>query len=96
MINNPASLVKIASLDERNEPIHVADAPRRMNTMEKPQIKAPELSSTLAFSLLKKEFELLAVLISSRETPDIKDKYPGTSGRTHGDKNEIKPAANAI
>jgi len=35
-------------------------------------------------------------LISANETPDIKEIYPGTRGQTHGDKKEIKPAANAI
>jgi hypothetical protein len=35
-------------------------------------------------------------LISANETPDIKEIYPGTKGKTHGDKKEIKPAANAI
>jgi hypothetical protein len=34
--------------------------------------------------------------ISANETPDIKERYPGTRGRTHGDKKEIKPAANAM
>src|SRR4051812_30655230 len=27
--------------------------------------------------------------------PEIKEMYPGTSGSTHGDRNEIRPAANA-
>jgi hypothetical protein len=35
-------------------------------------------------------------LISANETPDIKEIYPGTKGKTHGDKKEINPATNAI
>jgi hypothetical protein len=29
------------------------------------------------------------------EKPAAKDRYPGTSGNTHGDKNEITPAIKA-
>ena len=34
--------------------------------------------------------------ISVKVTPDIKEIYPGTRGKTQGDKKEISPAANAI
>ena len=32
---------------------------------------------------------------SSTPAPEISDTYPGTSGSTHGDRNEISPATNA-
>src|SRR5271157_551157 len=32
---------------------------------------------------------------SSTPTPEIRETYPGTSGSTHGDKNEISPATKA-
>jgi hypothetical protein len=34
--------------------------------------------------------------ISVKVTPDIKEIYPGTSGKTQGDKKEINPAAKAM
>jgi len=33
---------------------------------------------------------------SSKPIPETKERYPGTSGKTQGDVNETKPAANAI
>jgi hypothetical protein len=46
--------------------------------------------------LLRKRVLPSFSLISANETPDMKEIYPGTRGKTHGDKKEIKPAANAI
>jgi hypothetical protein len=43
-----------------------------------------------------KAAELSCVLIPVNDTPEIKEIYPGTSGRTQGDKKEIKPAAKAM
>ena len=50
----------------------------------------------IRFSLLRNGVLPSFSPISANETPDIKERYPGTSGKTHGDKKEIKPAANAI
>jgi hypothetical protein len=50
----------------------------------------------IRFSLLRNGVLPSFSPISANETPDIKERYPGTSGRTHGDKKEIKPAANAM
>jgi hypothetical protein len=32
---------------------------------------------------------------SSNDTPEMNERYPGTTARTHGDANETNPAANA-
>jgi hypothetical protein len=34
--------------------------------------------------------------ISSNETPEINERYPGTIGRTHGEMNESKPKMKAV
>src|SRR6202522_3511302 len=34
-------------------------------------------------------------LSSSRPAPEIRERYPGTSGSTQGERNEINPAKNA-
>jgi hypothetical protein len=33
--------------------------------------------------------------MSSNETPEMYEMYPGTSGRTHGEMNDRTPAKNA-
>jgi hypothetical protein len=32
---------------------------------------------------------------SSKPTPEIIERYPGTNGRTQGDRNEVRPAKKA-
>ena len=32
---------------------------------------------------------------SSKPAPEINERYPGTRGNTHGDRNEMSPAKNA-
>ena len=96
MITSPASRVKTDILDARRFPNQVAEAPRRIKTSENPTIKKIELFRILRFSLLGKAAEPPCALISVNDTPDIKEIYPGTSGRTQGDKKEIRPAANAM
>jgi hypothetical protein len=77
-------------------PIQVADAPKRINTIENPVIKNKALIKMIRLSLLIRTLLPSAVFISSRENPEINEIYPGIRGRTQGDKNEIKPAANAM
>jgi hypothetical protein len=96
MITSPATFVRIDIFDEINDPIQVAVAPSKINTMENPMMKEIELYRIIIFSLLRKRVPPSFSLISANETPDIKEIYPGTRGRTQGDKKEIKPAANAI
>jgi hypothetical protein len=54
------------------------------------------LKRMIRFSLLRNGMPPSLSLISANETPDIKEIYPGTRGKTQGDKKEIKPAANAM
>ncbi len=96
MIINPAIFVRKEIFDTKKAPIHVADAPRRINTIENPTTKNIELNIIMRLSLLRNAVLLSFPVISSMETPDIKEIYPGTSGKTHGDRNEINPAANAM
>src|SRR5580692_10561025 len=60
-----------------------------MKTMLKPMMKAAELSITLRKSCPSFIFSC------STPTPEIKETYPGTSGRTQGDRKEINPATKA-
>ncbi len=96
IIINPQILEINDIFDERNVPIQVADAPRRMNTRENPAIKNSELITIIRFSPLGTEGVLVFSFISVKVTPDIKEIYPGTRGKTQGDKKEINPAAKAM
>jgi hypothetical protein len=96
MITSPANFVRIDIFDEIKVPIQVADAPSKINTMENPMMKKIELKRIIRFSFLRNGVLPSFSPISANETPDIKERYPGTKGKTHGDKKEIKPAANAI
>src|SRR5712675_736339 len=68
----------------------VAAAPSITNTSVKPRINMSECNSTV-FSSLRSLF-----CSSSTLAPEISETYPGTSGSTHGDKNETIPARNAV
>lgn len=71
--------------------MNVADAPSEIKTMEKPIMK------NKTFKRMRFRTAVLSaeVCISSKLTPEIKDKYPGTIGRTQGEMKDIKPAVNA-
>src|SRR5580704_14089862 len=60
-----------------------------MKTMLKPMMKAAELSITLRKSCPSFIFSC------STPTPEIRETYPGTSGSTQGERNEINPATKA-
>ena len=96
IITSPAIFVRNEILVDNNVPNHVADAPKRMKISENPTIKNTELRTTLSFCLVSSPLPGEPPFISCRETPDIKEMYPGISGRTQGDKNEINPATNAM
>ena len=96
IIINPPILDINDIFDERNAPSQVADAPRRINTSENPATKKSELIRTIRFSLFRNDGMRFFSFISVKVTPDIKEIYPGTSGKTQGDKKEINPAAKAI
>src|SRR5438270_126402 len=71
-------------------PMLVAAAPSITNTRVKPRMNMSECNSTV--------FNNLRSLVCSSSTlaPEISETYPGTSGNTHGDKNETIPATNAV
>ena len=79
-------------LSNKNCPTAVAVAPSKMKINEKPRIKKRVLRI-----ILRRAFDLSPVVsISFSDTPDIKDIYPGTIGRTQGDIKERNPNANAV
>lgn len=96
IITNPPILDINESFDERNAPIQVAEAPRRTNTRENPATKNSELITIIRFSPPRTDGMPVFSFISAKVTPDIKEIYPGTRGKTQGDKKEINPAAKAM
>jgi hypothetical protein len=60
-----------------------------INTILNPRMNATEFSITLRKRCPCCDFN------SSRPTPEIREIYPGTSGRTQGERKEINPAAKA-
>lgn len=68
-----------------------AAAPRNENAIEKPAVKNRELITAFLVAFLLSLFES-----SLAEKPEIKDKYPGKRGSTHGVKKDAKPAAKAV
>src|ERR1041385_3570563 len=71
------------------EPTRPAVVPRNRKMIDKPALNASELMITAR--------RLLAPSLSpSMLTPEISEMYPGTSGNTHGERNESMPAANEI
>src|SRR5215510_12016061 len=71
------------------DPTNPAVVPRNRKMTDKPALKASELIIT-ARRLLVPSFR------PSILTPEISEIYPGTSGNTHGDRNEAMPATNEI
>src|SRR5215469_3251742 len=72
-----------------NRPIEVAAAPSATNTRVNPRIKVREFTIT---ALIRLAFSAWS---SSTEAPEINEIYPGTSGSTHGERNEASPATKA-
>jgi hypothetical protein len=69
MITTPATLVSKNNLLESMLPNHVAEAPKRIKTAEKPRTKRKDLAIKAALIRLAR----LATVISSRETPETKE-----------------------
>src|SRR5208337_1945168 len=86
MMTTPAMRASSDLYCARTWPTSVEIAPSVMKTMLNPMMKAAELSITLRKSCPSCSFNC------STPTPEIKETYPGTSGSTQGDKNEISPA----
>jgi hypothetical protein len=59
-----------------------------------PKSRPYEIKSALNPST--KRNEPMSTFPRDRENPAAYVKYPGTSGRTHGDRNEMRPARTAI
>src|SRR5579863_25317 len=89
MMTTPAISASSALYCVINWPTSVATAPSATNTMPKPRLNMSELRITLGINPLPPRRN------SSTPTPDINDTYPGTRGKTQGERNETSPAANA-
>src|SRR5437879_1925135 len=89
MMITPAILLSRARCCRVACPIELATAPNTMNTRLNPRMNITEFSITERISLPS------CWRSSSTPAPEISDTYPGTSGSTHGDRNEISPATNA-
>src|SRR5208283_4639278 len=89
MMTAPAMRASSDLYCARTWPTSVEIAPSVMKTMLNPMMKAAELSITLRKSCPSCSFNC------STPTPEIRETYPGTSGSTQGDKNEISPATKA-
>src|SRR6267154_6089388 len=90
MMTAPATQVRYFLYSRISCPTLVAAAPSITNTRVKPRINMSECNSTV-FNNLRSLF-----CSSSTLAPEIRETYPGTSGSTHGDKNETIPARNAV
>src|SRR5437588_8180107 len=89
MMITPAILLSTARCCRVACPTELATAPNTMNTRLNPRMNITEFSITERISLPS------CWRSSSTPAPEISDTYPGTSGSTHGDRNEINPATNA-
>src|SRR5690349_14091499 len=89
MITTPEMTASLALYIASNWPTEVEIAPSETKTMLNPMMKAIELSITF---LSKPEF---CSCNCSTPAPEISDTYPGTSGKTQGERNEITPAKKA-
>src|SRR5208282_5512647 len=89
MMTTPAMRASSDLYCARIWPTSVEIAPKVMKTMLKPMMNAAKLSITLRKSCPSCSFSC------STPTPEIRETYPGTSGSTQGDRNEINPATKA-
>ena len=60
-----------------------------MKIVENPRTKVTERAETFL------NLDVVGSLADGAAVPDTKARYPGTSGRTHGERNEITPATMA-
>src|SRR5882724_7694038 len=70
-------------------PTRPAVVPSARKMRERPALNASEFRMTALRALVPS-------LSRSTLMPDISDMYPGTSGKTHGERNDSMPAAKAI
>src|SRR2546430_6193341 len=87
IISAPAIGGGVVRFSRKNEPTALADAPNEMKTVENPttnesaDAKSPPRGCCPCRNC-------------SMPTPDNIEIYPGTSGSTHGERNETSPARN--
>ena len=77
----------VLPLETNQPPIPPKNIPIQTKTKVKPIIKSKVASNA---------FDFLIDLLAFKPKPVINERYPGTSGNTHGDKKEITPALNEI
>ena len=82
----PAIILNTSEFFNNICPKNEADAPNKMNTVEKPKQNNTK-GKSLIFFFSK---------ISSSDCPEINDRYPGINGNTQGDKKLTNPAPKAI
>ena len=86
IITIPAIILKVSEFCKSVWPKKDADAPKMINTVEKPKQNKIKGSIFIFF-----DFK-----ISCNDWPEIKETYPGIKGKTQGDKKLISPAPKAI
>ena len=82
----PAVILKISEFCKSVWPKKEAEAPKIINTVEKPKQN----------KIKGKIFILFDFKISCNDWPEIKETYPGIKGKTQGDRKLIRPAPKAI
>src|SRR6185369_4146592 len=88
MMTSPPTILTIGLLVIA-EPTNPAVVPRNRKMIDRPALNASELMIT-ARRLAVPSFR------PSTLTPEMSEMYPGTSGNTHGERNESMPATNEI
>src|SRR6185369_15223588 len=79
-------------LDKTEAPANPAAAPSETKISDSPALKATELRITQRTD----ERSSRCCFKRSTLTPEMNDRWPGTNGRTQGDRNEASPARKAI
>src|SRR5215469_1746740 len=89
MITTPATIDRECLYRAAIWPISVEIAPSVTNTTLNPRMNPTELTITRRINCDWGD------LSSSTPAPEINETYPGTSGKTQGDRNEMSPAMKA-
>jgi hypothetical protein len=91
-INRPPR-TRSQGLEITEVPTNPADAPSETKIIDSPALNASELITTARRPAGPAPFPRFNW---SMLTPEISDTYPGTSGKTQGDRKEASPARKAI
>ena len=90
MTTTPPTRVMMGSIRLNAWPAAVADAPRVMKTRRKPRMKRAAWSTAVRRAVAAEPSDSSSIV-----RPETKLKYAGTTGSTHGERNETNPARNA-